>query len=361
MSPIGRISSPLPSAPPAPPQNLADAISDSLADRHLSGDEMKQLTELIKADKSMPDALKGKLIDVLKQARDDSRGFLGLFKGSINDKELGQLQDLSQNLGDSPIANSLRETFEEMATSSARERSAYRGGQVRSAAFEPGDGPCFPMPNRPTTVSADGSQPTAPEPETCLPTPINYNPRPAGAPSFDHLYVTQNGNNLPSGGGDCGPAVGSMVLKHFGFVDQGTSSRNAILAFRRAVGVTQPRNGKWAISEDEIAKGISSLSGGQVRQSGNKSVANGAALRSEVQSQLSKGSLPIIEVASPYGSKGRHYMIALGVKPNGNVEVADPGGKHHWEITPQQLDELVRLGNQRGGSKVLSFSRATTA
>lgn len=353
-----------PSAPRIPtpatqPLSLPDAISDSLADRHLSKDEFQQLSGMIQADKSIPSELKSKLIGVLEQARNDSQGFL-FFKGHISDNELGQLQGLADKLGDSPIANSLRETFDEMATSSARERSAYRGGAVRSAAFDPGSGPCFPMPKGPTNVSA-GGQPVANTPDVCLPTPVNFNPTPVkGAPNFNRLYVTQNGNNLPSGGGDCGPATGSMVLKHFGFIDQNTSSRDAILGFRRAVGVTQPRGGKWAISESEIAEGVSKLSGGQVRQSGNKPVANGSQMRAEVAAQLSRGALPIIEVGSPYGGSGRHYMVALGVKANGNIEVADPGGKHHWEISPAKLEELVKLGNGRGGSKVLSFSRGGT-
>lgn len=341
-----------------PQQTLQNTLRNSLADSNLSKDEFDQLNTLIRADNSIPGAEKEKLMAILNQARQDSRGFL-FFKGKINESELGKLQEMSEQLGNSPIANELRESLEEIATSNEQERSTFRGSVHRDTPFSPDSGITFPgrsprnSGERPVEVASNRrSQRTANDAS-----PVSG--RRAGSPQFNRLYVSQNGNNLASGGGDCGPAVAAMVLKHFGHISQGTSNREAIQTVRREVGVTSPRGGAWALSENEISNGIEGVSGGRVQETGKRKFSGGQgnAFRAEVKSQLDRGALPVIEVGSPYGSPGRHYMVALEVKSNGNIVVADSGGRRNWEITPAELNRLMEKADRRGGSYVMSYSQ----
>lgn len=351
-----------------PLPTLQNTLRNSLADSNLSKDEFNDLSSLISADRTMPGPEKEKLLAVLNQARQDSQGFL-FFKGKISERELGKLQEMAEQLGSSPVANELRESLEEIATSNERERSSFRGPVHRETPFTPDAGPRFPDRTSQGPGRTSGQRPAEepvqvadnrrPQRTRTDASPLSGNRR-SGSPQFDRLYVSQNGNNMPSGGGDCGPAVAAMVLKHYGHIPQGTSNADAIRAVRREVGVTSPRDGAWAITEGEITNGIEGLSGGSVRETGkrNFSGGQGSALRAEVEAQLGRGALPIIELGSPYSSPGRHYMVALEVKSNGNIVVADPGGNRQWEITPDRLNQLMEKADRRGGSYVMSYSES---
>ena len=175
-----------------------------------------------------------------------------------------------------------------------------------------------------------------------------------------NFYVSQNGNQLASGGGDCGPASASMVLKRFGIFEKEKSSADSILAVRDEVDVTKSRSGAWAIDESEVKQAIEGLSKGKVKQT-DSGVFNGnqvAELTSFIKDQITnKKAMPILETGTPYSSDSRHYMVALEVRDNGNIVVADPAGKQIWEITPARLKELMEKADNRGGSHVLAFNQ----
>lgn len=177
--------------------------------------------------------------------------------------------------------------------------------------------------------------------------------------SAKDFYVSQNGNQLASGGGDCGPASASMVLKRFGIFDKNKSNADSILAVRDEVDVTKSRSGAWAIDESEVKQAIEGLSKGKVKQtdSGVFNCNQVAELTNFIKDQLSKNAMPILETGTPYSSDSRHYMVALEVRDNGNIVVADPAKNQIWEITPDRLSELMKKAQSRGESHVLAFSQ----
>ncbi|MGV3524704.1 MAG: hypothetical protein ACO1RX_10780 [Candidatus Sericytochromatia bacterium] len=343
-----------------PPRTAAiqNTLRESLADRSLSANEFKQLSTLIRQSPDMSASAKDKLIGVLDEARKDSQGFL-FFQGKISPQEGQQLLQAAQSLGNSPVANQLRESLtslagpaprESAATESAtrsrstRDQSSVNTGNQRSASFSPDSGGFFERLFGRRNRGADEAEGTQRSARTS---------GRAGSPSFNRIHVSQNGTGLSTAGRDCGPANAAMVAKHFGFLPQNTSDREAVTRARQASG-----NRSTAFSEDNLAAAVSGMTGGRVRRTSMTPVNTPAGLRSAVQAQLNQGALPIIEVGSPYRSSGpgRHYMVALEVKANGNIVVADPGGRGNWEITPAKLQDLINRGNARG-NYVMGFNQ----
>jgi hypothetical protein len=307
------------------------AIQKSLGDRHLDANEYQQLSEKVKNDPDLSDDLKQDVMAFLDQAHKDSKGFFfGLLGKGISDFEMDRLQQMAQSFGDNDVLSSLVQDMESARQSRPAPSPATAFSNHLRAKFEPA---LFQIPDK---------------------------NRAALTPDFDKFYVSQNGNNLPSGGGDCGPAAAAMVLKRFGVFDSSKSSRDSILAVRQAAGVTRPRGGAWALNEAEVGKSIEKLSGGRVRQSAHHKFSGGqsAEFRETVKAQLAQGTMPIIELGSPYGGRGRHYMVAMEVKANGNIVVADSGGLKCWEITPEKLSQLMRKADARGGSHIMSFAQS---
>lgn len=336
-----------------PRTDIQSALRESLSDKSLSKNEFNTLSQLIRQSSDMSDDAKNKLIGVLDEARKDSQGFL-FFKGKISPQEGQQLLQAAQGLGNSPVANQLREAFTGLSapattessprSRSIRDQSSVNTGTQRAASFSPDSGGFFErlFGRRNTgTDTAEGTQRSA-----------RTSGR-SGSPSFNRIHVSQNGTGLSTAGRDCGPANAAMVAKHFGFLPQNTSDREAVTRARQASG-----NRSTAFSEDNLAAAVSGMTGGRVRRTSMTPVNTPAALRSAVQSQLNQGALPIIEVGSPYRNSGpgRHYMVAMEVKANGNIVVADSGGRGHWEITPAQLQNMMNRGSTRG-NYVMGFNQ----
>lgn len=330
----------------APVSNLQNAIKTSMADKNLDKTELAQLKQLVQNTPGLSDETKAGVTQFLEEAHSDSKGFFfGLFGKGISNHEMGALKDLAQSQGNNPVLSGLVDSLEQQqpqtpTPGTARREPQQSANNVRSrpsASFNP-------LANifsnsRPSFQGLRGASTSA---------------------DFSDFYVTQNGNSLPSSTADCGPACAAMVAKRFGFIDDSVSNRNAVQTARRASGVTSARDGAWAISESEVAKSIQNMTGGKVRQTAHETFNSGqiSDFTSTLQSQLSHGAMPVIEIGSPYNSGGgRHYMVAMEVKPNGNIVVADPGGRGQWEMTPDQLATEMRQADTRGGSHILSFNR----
>lgn len=339
------------------PQQLQRAIKSSLADKNLDKNEMQQLQQLVQNTPGLSEETKAGVMKFLDQARSDSKGwFFGLFGRGISDHEMGALQNLAQSESQNPVLQGLVQSLREaraahqnvspQQTGNAAQNNQNNVNAHQNSWFDP--------------IARLFQHHPAPEAATSSNNSVSANQSYQCSANFSDFYVTQNGNRLASGAGDCGPACAAMVAKRFGFINQNCSSRDAVLKARQACGVTSSRNGAWAISESEVAKAVRNMSGGQVRQTGNESFRSSQS-QSFIQSlrnHLSQGDMPIIEIGSPYNSHGgRHYMVAMEVKPNGNIVVADPGGKHQWEITPQKLAEEMRQADAKGGSHILAFNR----
>ena len=109
--------------------------------------------------------------------------------------------------------------------------------------------------------------------------------------------------------------------------------------------VTSARNGgHWAISEAELEKSVERMSEGRIQETGHRQFNDSqrGEFMSYLAEQLANNAVPIIEVGSPYSGRGRHYMVVSEIKPNGNLVVADPGGKRQWEMTPEKLQQIGR-------------------
>ncbi|MBT9547457.1 MAG: hypothetical protein IV090_18835 [Candidatus Sericytochromatia bacterium] len=338
--------------------SLQSALQSSLADKHLDKNELKQLKNLLENTPGLSAETKAGVMQFLDKAHSDSKGhFFGLFGRGISPSEMGALKDLASSQSNNPVLAGLVEDLEQLAAPPVTESLVRPEGSPSSLSNlsqnfvkQYNEAPFNPVaPGLSAPSQADS--------------PFVANPTGSGeavSGEFGDFYVTQNGNGLASGGGDCGPACAAMVAKRFGFIDDDASSREAIQTARQAAGVTQARDGAWAISESEVAQSVQRMTGGQVRQTAHQSFRSGQAneLVGMLRSQIAKGAMPILETGSPYNSGGgRHYMVVMEVKPNGNLVLADPGGRGQWEMTPQKLAEEMAQADKRGGSHVLAFNR----
>lgn len=179
--------------------------------------------------------------------------------------------------------------------------------------------------------------------------------------------VGQNGTGLASAGGDCGPASAAMVLKAMGILPENMSSADAIQAVRRA-GHAVRTSPPYAMSEAQIYQAIETLSGGRVR---NDAHITTDLIRSNspdayhkithaIQQSLAAGNMTMLLTGSP-STNSRHYMIVSHINENGNFVIVDPAGHggqaRVWEMTPTQLQQLMREADARGGSRVMSFTQ----
>jgi hypothetical protein len=338
--------------------SLQSALQSSLADRNLDKNELKQLKNVLENTPGLSAETKAGVMQFLEKAHSDSKGiFFGLFGNGISGSEMSALKEFAASQSNNPVLKGLLDDLEQLAAppvteSLIRPESSPSSLSDLSKNFvkQYNEAPFAPVsPNLPGT-SSSGSP--------FVPSPTGSGEAVSG--EFDDFYVTQNGNGLASGGGDCGPACAAMVAKRFGFIDDDASSREAIQTARQAAGVTSARDGAWAISESEVAQSVHRMTGGQVRQTAHQSFRSGQAneLVGMLRSQIAKGAMPVLETGSPYSTNGgRHYMVVMEVKPNGNLVLADPGGRGQWEMTPQKLAEEMAQADKRGGSHVLAFNR----
>lgn len=381
-------------------QNIQDTIRSNLTDNHLDQDEYENLKDMVNQSNELSDSAKEGVLEFLDEARDKSDGWMfGLFGKGLSSRELASLDSLAQSMGDNPVLSDLNLGVEHARTEVSQQSNNETSTFLESV-FEPiGDflsdlfgnhvietthrdhdhshtehshesSHAQSTPIRPQSSSQnEHSRPVSSTEETSQ-TP-QYTPisTPSGsavngnrAPdfTFENFYVTQNGNGLASGGGDCGPAAAAMVMKAFGEL-QGVSNRDAVQTMRRGSGVTSARNGgHWAISEAEIEQSVERMSQGRIQETAHEQFSGNQ--RTEfmtfLQEQLNNNAVPIIEVGSPYSGRGRHYMVVSEIKPNGNLIVNDPGGKRQWEMTPQRLQELMDKADNRGGSHIMAFTRA---
>lgn len=336
--------------------SLQSALQSSLADKNLDKNELKNLQNLLENTPGLSAETKAGVMQFLQKAHADSKGiFFGLFGRGISPAEMGALKDLAASQSQNPVLKGLVDDLEQLAAppvngllarpeggpSSLSELSQNFVKQYNEASFNP--------------VSP---QLTGPSSQTDVPALSGSGEQIAD--EFGEFYVSQNGTGLASAGGDCGAACAAMVAKRFGFIDEDASNREAVQTARNASGVTRARDGAWAISEAEVAQAVQRMTGGQVRQTAHQSFRSGQAgeLVGMLRSQIAKGAMPILETGSPYNSNGgRHYMVVMEVKPNGNLVLADPGGRGQWEMTPEKLAEEMRQADKRGGSHVLAFNK----
>ena len=321
--------------------NILESTESALQDGVIKKDELSEIKNEIK-DSDLPQETKDKLTKVIEKASGNSRGFLGIFGKGISNNELAELKKMVSSLGNDTKLNSIYQTIE----SSVVDRRNDDSNQVKTlpaSKHEPSNFKFLDIFKGKSNKENPNEIRNSSEPPTIT------NPR--------SYYVTQNGNNLSTGGRDCGPACASMILKGFGVFDGQQSSRDSILAVREASG-----NRSTAFTESNLERSVEQLSNGRVKLQEDKSGfgRDPKVFADYVKGELAKGNMPVIEVGSPYHDnkpnfQGRHYMVVSEVKEDGSMVVADPGGNQICTITPERLEELLRKGESRG-NHVLSFA-----
>lgn len=290
-------------------QNFANAARDG----KISNREVKQLNQLIDS-MALPEDSKASLKNMVQGLSDASTkdfklfGFipLGKVKDQVTPAEMQQLQQMSQS---NPLAQQLLQHFAEASAPRRPQEQNQTRSDLASADFEPGGLAFNGQPGR--AAGADAM---------CYPPgPIDRRP---------DWHVQQN-TNLPSASGDCGPSCAAMIARSFGFMP-GADSADAIQTVRETLGATSTRDGKWAISENEISTAVSRLSGGQVQNVGNQdySSSNSGQMIEDIKASLSRGERPMILTGVP-GASFRHYMVVAGVDENNNLILADPAMSDH--------------------------------
>ncbi len=337
-----------------PTADLQTSLKDKLADKNLDKGELAQLKVEIANNPNLSLEDKTKLVEALEQTQKDSNGFFfGIFGKGLSENEIDNLQSAIFDLDTkNPLVQGLSQSLEEISMDSWHQSSQssdaspnLQNGGPQSGGHDPVDNRTR-FPNAPRTSQTRGTERAT-----------RSSARGQVNEDISSFYVSQNGNGLRSGGGDCGPASAAMIAKRFGFL-QGQSSGQAINSIRSAVGVTSPRNGAWAIDESEVARGISAVTGGAVQQTSDQSYSPGQSDKfyNDLLGQLEQpNSMTMIEVGSPYSNRGgRHYMIATGVNPeNGKIILADPAGKGQWEASKEELAAL--MGKTSRPSHIMTF------
>lgn len=178
-------------------------------------------------------------------------------------------------------------------------------------------------------------------------------------PSYDlnahkNDFIVSQGNGLISHASDCGPSCATMVLKRFGIFDKNTTGAEGTKKVR---GFLKQKDDP--IDESQVERSIEHLSEGAVQKTSSSDFSNPSNLINYAKDQLSNGSMPILLTGSPYHDSdpnydGRHYMVITGIEPNGNIQLADPGGK----FSEMSADRLAHLMNKTDrGTSVLAFNK----
>lgn len=327
-------------------QQINTSFAQAASDGQITRKEARELNQFIdKTSLSAEDktALK-KMVSELNKATTGNFLFFS-WKSKITPSEMQGLQTLAQT---NSKAQELLQGFQSANPAPAPrapQDQARVSSSPRRASFQPGGGL---FGSRRTGASA-GVQPLS------------------SGGSVPSWMVSQNGTGLSSASGDCGPASAAMVARRFGFNTQ-MNSREAVQAARSAAGVTSRRGGAWAISEDEVTKSIRAMTGGSVRETADTGLLSAGAnnrnrIISALQQSLSKGEMPILLTGS-LNTRSRHYMVVTDVKPQPApnqdkwmLTMADPAGGRVWNMSQDQLDQLMQKADRRGGSRVLAYGQ----
>lgn len=347
---------------PAVNQFISSNFSEAASDGRITGREARELGRFIDNMEGLSAEDKDALKEMVGELEDATNGRFLFFswKKEISPGDMQGLQGLAQS---NQLAGKLLEAFQSAAPAQAAQSpAASDGSQVQQggypeAGFAPVEGQQQSGPSfwerltgggRTGATQSTGSVPRA---------------QAGAAPPWG---VGQNGTGLASAGGDCGPASAAMVLKALGVFPADMSSADAIQAVRRAGGATQTQ-APYAMSEDQINRAIETLSGGRIQPTGNstdlvRSNAPGAynEIASSIQQSLAAGNMTMLLTGSP-SSDSRHYMMISHINENGNYVMVDPAGSggqaNVWEMTPAQLQQLMREADARGGSRVMSYAQ----
>ncbi|MEK7434640.1 MAG: C39 family peptidase [Cyanobacteriota bacterium] len=366
-------------------QSLFNEIDKSFKnDRRIDKTELQTLKTMINSSDLDP-KVKESAINFLEKAKDASDGFLGIFGKNISNKEmgelnqeLGKLKDLVNSLPDNQLAKDFCNTLE---TSLAKPvESTNQVSNHKPDFFESIGNFISKLFSGPKDENKISSHQTGTS-QTNIPflgaenKPNNdlYNfysnqnndfnsngnglslgnfGKTSGSNNLYDFYVSQ-GNGLKSSGSDCGPSCATMVLKRFGVFDSDTTGAQGTRQIRSLLGQSN-----HAIDEGQVEKSIESLSGGAVRKTSSSDFSSSSSLINYAKQQLAQGSMPILLTGSPYHDDepnydGRHYMVITGIDQNGNIQLADPGGKYE-EMSPERLAHLM---NKTGrGTSVMAFN-----
>ncbi|MFN8672530.1 MAG: C39 family peptidase [Candidatus Sericytochromatia bacterium] len=292
-------------------QSILDLAKKSFEnDGRLDKKEFLALKKVLE-ESDLPLNTKKGVLKFLEKTQEASNGVFGKFGETIPNKELASLKKLVSSLGDNKLANNLLESVKSSINNDKKE--TIETNNYKNHETEPKNEDISKL--------------------------FSSNKNSKNLKLESNFYVSQ-GNGLPSHGSDCGPSCATMVLKRFGIFDKSTTG---------AQGTTKIRNylnqSDHAISEDQIKSSIEHFSKGKVKEVSRNSFTSANSLISAAKDSLAKGNMPILLTGSPYHDKdpkwkGRHYMIITGIAPNGNIQLADPGGKYK-EITPERLQQLM--------------------
>lgn len=321
-------------------------------DNRIDRKELAQLKELLN-NSDLDPAVKASITNFLEKAKDASYSFFGLFKSQITANELDKLSNefnkIKSLVGNNPVGKQLCDAIEPFLPV----RTTPQNSPDNSGVNNYKQSPFKPV----SDLFNNTFNPRTPVTQDRYPDLIR-----ADSPDFKYTDDTANRTGLlrndvanfhltqytgaRSQGGDCGPTSGAMILRSFGIDADVSDVRN------NAPG--KPSGPPWALSEDQISKSITKLSGGQIKESGNTQEyrpANQQKLMDDIKAQLSEGKMLMICTGNPSsGSQSRHYMVITGMDSNGNLQYADPAisqnGSGPMYMSPEQL--MQRMQNAQG-------------
>ena len=131
-------------------------------------------------------------------------------------------------------------------------------------------------------------------------------------------YLNQYNTGLPSTKGDCGPTSAAMIARSFGF--QTDLSEREVVQLSRQVSGGKTRGGApWAIDTSQISRAVNRLTGGQIKETGqrNFSAGQGEQVLANIRDSLARGQPPILLSGVPGSTEQpfRHYMTGGGTRP----------------------------------------------
>ncbi|MFN4149461.1 MAG: C39 family peptidase [Candidatus Sericytochromatia bacterium] len=185
---------------------------------------------------------------------------------------------------------------------------------------------------------------------------------------FSSEFYTDDNDELRSEKGDCGPTSAAMILRANGFdVSQEDT--------RIASGVTRPRDGAWAIDQNELVSSVEELSGGQIKEVDREHFESGQKqeLADYLKSELSKGNMPVLLTGTD-DPDTRHYTVVIDVKEDNTLVLADPalikkknedgsfepipaGQSGLNEYPFEDLDWRMSNADRKTGTFVMSFAK----
>lgn len=338
-------------------QSFNSYIKDISKDGRIDKKEVNQLKDFINETR-LPEKEKNKInsfIDSLGNSTTgvEEKGFF-IFKSTeevtknLSENDISSLKNLA---GKNKIADALLKSVTESQNSIKKDTLNTNNKISSKAEFDPvSDGVSFSNSKKEVISNSKSS----PKIESSQPQSFSY------AQSKNKLMPEENigkfhvdqFSGLPSENGDCGPSSAAMILKANGFdVD--------VTKVRQTVGVTKPRGGAWALSENEIKKGIEKLSGGEIKEVARKgfNAKNQDNLVAYLRKELEAGRMPMLETGA-VNVNSRHYTVVLGIDDNGGIRVADPSNPYGVSLyDADMLPAMMAKADKRGGSFVMSYAK----